>query len=239
MMRSLPLPIMAHWFSRSQSSPHIPRSIEWPLPSQQDHLGRCPQTAWRSWQGCIRDGLECAVWMRFASGEIIPRASGAEGCGRWKSQFAVAAHQQVVEAGLSRHHGGVKSPLRQTAPLPRPGLPSNKRCHRLKLGLRYPICNSGGPFPRVGSAAGGGSTVDFAMTPGGLLVHTCEDWPCAVCRPGQISESRAYCLCLNCAYGIMAAASAGEQGARALLDDISDALSQLEAQQPEPRMPAN
>jgi hypothetical protein len=37
----------------------------------------------------------------------------------------------------------------------------------------------------------------------------------------------------------VAAASAGEQGARALLDEISDALSLLEAQQPESRMPAN
>jgi hypothetical protein len=77
------------------------------------------------------------------------------------------------------------------------------------------------------------------MTPGGLLVHSCDEWPCAVCRPSQISESRAYCLCLNCAYAIVAAASAGEQGARALLDEISDALSLLEAQQPEPRLPAN
>jgi len=87
--------------------------------------------------------------------------------------------------------------------------------------------------------AGWGFTVDFAMTSGGLLVHSCEDWPCAVCRPSLISESRAYCLCLNCAYGIVAAASAGEPGARALLDEISDALSQLEAQQEEPRLPAN
>ena len=81
--------------------------------------------------------------------------------------------------------------------------------------------------------------MDFAMTSGGLLVHSCEDWPCAVCRPSKIVESRAYCLCLNCAYGIVAAASAGEQDARALLDEISDALSLLEAQQPEPRLPAN
>jgi hypothetical protein len=44
---------------------------------------------------------------------------------------------------------------------------------------------------------------------------------------------------LNCAYAIVAAASAGEQGARALLDEISDALSMLEAQQVEPRLPAN
>jgi hypothetical protein len=44
---------------------------------------------------------------------------------------------------------------------------------------------------------------------------------------------------LDCAYAIVAAASAGEQGARALLDEISDALSLLEAQQLDPRMPAN
>jgi len=84
----------------------------------------------------------------------------------------------------------------------------------------------------IGSEAGWEFTVDFAMTPGGLLVHSCDEWPCAVCRPSQIAESRAYCLCLNCSYAIMAAASAGEQGARALLDEISDALSMLEAQQP-------
>lgn len=77
------------------------------------------------------------------------------------------------------------------------------------------------------------------MTPGGLLVHSCDDWPCAMCRPTEIVESRGYCLCLNCAYGIVAAASAGEVGARALLDEISDALSLLEAQQPGPRLPAN
>jgi hypothetical protein len=77
------------------------------------------------------------------------------------------------------------------------------------------------------------------MTPGGLLVHSCYDWPCAVCRPSLISESRAYCLCLPCAYTIVAAASAGEEGARSLLDEISEALSLLEAQQPESRMLAN
>jgi len=77
------------------------------------------------------------------------------------------------------------------------------------------------------------------MTPGGLLVHSSDYWPCAVCRPGQISESRAYCLCLSCAHAIVAAASTGDRGARALLDDISDALSQLEAQQYPSHLAAN
>ncbi|HTS68149.1 MAG TPA: hypothetical protein VMO17_04130 [Terriglobia bacterium] len=81
--------------------------------------------------------------------------------------------------------------------------------------------------------------MDFALTPGGLLVHLSEDWPCAVCRPGPISESRAYCLCLNCAYAIVAAASAGEQGSRALLDEISDALCMLADRLPETSLPAN
>jgi hypothetical protein len=84
------------------------------------------------------------------------------------------------------------------------------------------------------------STVaDFAMTPGGLLVHSNDEWPCAVCRPSEIAETRSYCLCLNCAYTIVAAAGAGEKNARAMLDEISDALCMLEAQQPEPRLPAN
>ncbi len=81
--------------------------------------------------------------------------------------------------------------------------------------------------------------MDFALTSGGLLVHSCAEWPCAICRPGQISESRAYCLCLNCSYALVAAASAGEKGARAMLDEISDALSQLEARQPDPHLTAN
>ena len=84
-----------------------------------------------------------------------------------------------------------------------------------------------------------GVPVDFAMTPGGLLVHMNEDWPCAVCRPSQIAESRAYCLCLNCAYAVVAAASAGEQGARALLDEISIALGLLASQGADLRVSAN
>ena len=90
-----------------------------------------------------------------------------------------------------------------------------------------------------GHSNGWGITVDFAMTPGGLLVHSCENWPCAVCRPSLISESRAYCLCLHCANAIVVAASAGEPDARALLDEISDALSLLAAQQYELRLPAD
>ena len=77
------------------------------------------------------------------------------------------------------------------------------------------------------------------MTPGGLLVHSCEEWPCAVCRAGKIGESRAYCLCINCAYAIVAAASAGQQGARALLDEVSDALCLLAAQHSQPGIHVN
>ena len=100
----------------------------------------------------------------------------------------------------------------------------------LKIAVSQPICKGGGLRACSDSEAGLGGTVDFAMTPGGLLVHSNGDWPCAVCRPSEISESRAFCLCLNCAYAVMAAASAGDQSARALLDDISIALSLLQSQ---------
>jgi hypothetical protein len=93
--------------------------------------------------------------------------------------------------------------------------------------------------PRKRTETHVGVEVGFAFTGGGLLVHSCDEWPCAVCRPSQIAESRAYCICLSCAYAIVAAASAGQQGARALLDDISDALGQLEAEHIDTRMYAN
>jgi hypothetical protein len=66
--------------------------------------------------------------------------------------------------------------------------------------------------------------MDYVMSPGGLLVHTREDWPCAVCRPGEIMEGRGYCLCMECAHSVIVAAGAGVEDARALLDDITDAL---------------
>jgi hypothetical protein len=81
--------------------------------------------------------------------------------------------------------------------------------------------------------------MEFVMSPGGLLVHMRQDWPCAVCRSGAISESYGYCLCRSCAYAMVAAAGAGEEGARALLNEITEALSMLEAQRSEPRLVAN
>ena len=70
--------------------------------------------------------------------------------------------------------------------------------------------------------------VDYATSPGGLMVHSRRDWPCAGCRPSLISEGRGYCLCVKCAHGIISAAEAGSEGARALLDDVTDALVLLE-----------
>ncbi len=72
--------------------------------------------------------------------------------------------------------------------------------------------------------------MDFALSPNGLLVHDRKDWPCAICRPEKISDSWGYCLCLDCAHGLVAAAGAGYEGARALLDDVTDALATLEHQ---------
>jgi hypothetical protein len=70
--------------------------------------------------------------------------------------------------------------------------------------------------------------VDYATSPGGLMVHSRSDWPCAGCRPNLISEGRGFCLCVKCAHGIISAAEAGSEGARALLDDVTDALLLLE-----------
>ena len=81
--------------------------------------------------------------------------------------------------------------------------------------------------------------MNFVMSSRGLLVHSREDWLCAVCRPKEVVESRGCCLCLGCAQAMMAAAGAGEEGARDLLDDITDALSLLETQQPTARLAAN
>ncbi len=74
--------------------------------------------------------------------------------------------------------------------------------------------------------------MDYAMSPGGLMVHSRNDWPCAACRPHTISDSRGFCLCVKCAHGLISAAEAGLDGARALLDEITDALVLLEAGRP-------
>lgn len=71
--------------------------------------------------------------------------------------------------------------------------------------------------------------MDYAVSSGGVLVHGREDWPCAVCRPQEIAERRGFWMCLHCAHGVIIAAEAGVAGARALLDDITDALVRLEA----------
>ena len=72
--------------------------------------------------------------------------------------------------------------------------------------------------------------MDYAITPGGLMVHAREDWPCAVCRPDMASECKGFWMCLKCAHGMIFAAEAGVENARELLDDVTDALALLEAQ---------
>jgi hypothetical protein len=70
--------------------------------------------------------------------------------------------------------------------------------------------------------------MDDATSSGGLMVHSRTDWPCAGCRPNLISDGRGFCLCVKCARGVISAAEAGSEGARALLDDVTDALALLE-----------
>lgn len=71
--------------------------------------------------------------------------------------------------------------------------------------------------------------MDYALSRNGLLVHDREDWPCAVCRPEGM-ERDGYCLCLSCAHTAVVAAGVGVGEARALLDDLTDALVVLEPQ---------
>jgi hypothetical protein len=72
------------------------------------------------------------------------------------------------------------------------------------------------------------TAMDYATSSGGLMVHSRSDWPCAGCRPDLISDGRGFCLCVKCAHGVVTAAAAGSEGARALLDDVTDALVLLE-----------
>ncbi len=72
--------------------------------------------------------------------------------------------------------------------------------------------------------------MEYGMSPNGLTVHSRKDWPCAICRPGACAESRGFWLCANCAHGMIHAVEAGVEGARALLDDVTDALAILEFQ---------
>ena len=81
--------------------------------------------------------------------------------------------------------------------------------------------------------------MDYAMSQGGLLVHSRGDWPCAICRPRDTGEDLGFCICLRCARAIITAAEAGMEGARALLDDVTDALLRLEDYLPSRRLPMN
>lgn len=70
--------------------------------------------------------------------------------------------------------------------------------------------------------------MEYGMSPSGLTVHSRKDWPCAICRPDGCSECRGFWLCAHCAQGMIHAAEAGVEDARALLDDVTDALAMLE-----------
>jgi len=81
--------------------------------------------------------------------------------------------------------------------------------------------------------------MEYAMSPGGLMVHTRTDWPCAVCKPDRMSEGRGFWLCARCAHGMIFAAEAGVEDARALLDDVTDALALLEVRTTLEALPSN
>jgi hypothetical protein len=70
----------------------------------------------------------------------------------------------------------------------------------------------------------------YTISPIGLLVHAHDDWPCAVCSPQYLTESRGHCLCLKCARNLMTAVAAGAEDARYLLPDIAQAMAVLSAE---------
>jgi hypothetical protein len=80
--------------------------------------------------------------------------------------------------------------------------------------------------------------MEYALSTGGLMVHSREDWPCACCRAREVADSNGFCLCLKCAGRVIRAAEAGIEGMRALLDDITDALTLLQNNNEESLMPA-
>lgn len=79
----------------------------------------------------------------------------------------------------------------------------------------------------------------FVKSARSLGVGSREDWPCAVCRPRKVVESRACCLCLDCVRAMMVAADAGAEEARALLAEITAGLNLLEAHQAGAKLAAN
>jgi hypothetical protein len=81
--------------------------------------------------------------------------------------------------------------------------------------------------------------MDYAMSTGGLMVHSREDWPCACCRAHDVADSRGFCLCLKCARSMIQAAEAGVEGIRGLLDDITDALTLLQSDVSRPSLAIN
>jgi len=70
--------------------------------------------------------------------------------------------------------------------------------------------------------------MSYFVSPQGLLVHDQADWPCAACHPDGTTDRQAWYLCFECAQEMLAAAGAGVSGARALIDDVTDALAFFE-----------
>jgi len=70
--------------------------------------------------------------------------------------------------------------------------------------------------------------MSYYVSPHGLLVHDRPDWPCAACHPDGTSDRQAWFLCVGCAQEMLAAAGAGMAEARALMDDVTDALAFFE-----------
>ncbi|MGH9433927.1 MAG: hypothetical protein ACRD3T_20555 [Terriglobia bacterium] len=81
--------------------------------------------------------------------------------------------------------------------------------------------------------------MEYAMSLGGLVVHSRDDWPCACCRPAALADRWGFCLCVKCARTVMRITEAGADGMRGLLDDLTDALTVFDADPAIPQPSAN
>lgn len=75
--------------------------------------------------------------------------------------------------------------------------------------------------------------IDYAISPIGMLVHNRKDWPCAVCRPLNRTETPGAFLCIDCAHDLVAsmihaADVLDSKGAVDTISDLADALAQLD-----------
>jgi len=70
--------------------------------------------------------------------------------------------------------------------------------------------------------------MDFVVTRAGVMVHSQDQWPCAVCRPQDTIESGGAFLCLGCAHHLIEGAARDLDDERSGVSEVADAIALLE-----------